>query len=81
MDCLHTHTVPHARKYLAAAITAIVLSPSLQAEDLALEEVVVTAQKRAENLQDVPISISASTEEFIEQVGAQSVNDLGIYTP
>ncbi len=29
-------------------------------EELVLEEVIVTAQKRAENLQDVPIAITAT---------------------
>jgi len=46
-----------------------------------LEEVIVTAQKRSENVQNVPISISAIPESFIQEVGAQTVNDLGLYTP
>ncbi len=32
-----------------------------------LEEVVVTAQKRAENLQDVPIAVSAITGDVLER--------------
>ena len=41
---------------LAAAI--LLMSPALMAQqNKGIEEVVVTAQKRAENLQDVPISI------------------------
>lgn len=47
----------------------------------AFEEVIVTAQKRSENVQDVPLSITAIPESFIQEVGAQSVNDLGLYTP
>lgn len=47
----------------------------------AFEEVIVTAQKRSENVQKVPISITALPERFIREVGAQSVNDLGLYTP
>ena len=45
-----------AIKPLAAAI--LLVSPALMAQqNTGIEEVVVTAQKRAENLQDVPISI------------------------
>ena len=40
---------------LVAALIAA--SPALYAQQGSLEEVVVTAQKRAQNLQDVPISI------------------------
>lgn len=47
----------------------------------AFEEVIVTAQKRSENVQNVPIAISAISERFIQEVGAHSVNDLGLYTP
>ena len=36
-----------------------------------LEEIIVTARKRAEKLQDVPISITAFTADAIEQQGAQ----------
>lgn len=51
------------------------------AADFTLEEIVVTAQKRAESVQDVPISISAMSADFVGKVGAQSVDDLGIHTP
>lgn len=40
-----------------------------------LDEIVVTAQKRSERLQDVPLSISAFTEERIEQQGITSIDD------
>src|ERR1041384_5062692 len=40
-----------------------------------LEEVVVTAQKRSENLQDVPISIQALGSEKLDQLQVSDVND------
>lgn len=46
-----------------------------------IEEVVVTAQKRAENLQDVPIAISAFSGDNIKAMGAQNLTDLGKSTP
>lgn len=49
-------------------LTALVSTQALaqQGEGLALEEVIVTAQKRAESLQDVPVSITALTATDIE---------------
>lgn len=41
-----------------------------------LEEVVVTARKRTESLQDVPISITAMGENDLERLGAVSLKDL-----
>ncbi|MFS1525241.1 TonB-dependent receptor [Microbulbifer sp. 2304DJ12-6] len=46
-----------------------------------IEEVVVTAQKRAENLQDVPIAITAFTGDNIKESGVKNLTDLGRYTP
>lgn len=46
-----------------------------------IEEVVVTAQKRAENLQDVPIAISAVTGDNIKAMGVKNLTDLGKSTP
>ena len=47
----------------------------------ALEEVVVTAQKRAQSAQDVPISITAMSSDFIEDRGIASATDLEKFTP
>ncbi|ARN74552.1 TonB-dependent receptor [Oceanicoccus sagamiensis] len=46
-----------------------------------LEEVVVTAQKRAQSAQDVPISITAMSGEFLEERGVASATDLEKFTP
>ena len=49
---------------LAMAVTAVVAAAPVSAQQL--EEVIVTAQKRAENLQDVPISVSTVSGEKIQ---------------
>ena len=54
---------------LAIAVAAPVTSA--QNAPLALEEVIVTAQKREEGLQDVPISVQAFSQQRIEALSAQ----------
>ncbi|MEY4357833.1 MAG: hypothetical protein RL469_1159, partial [Pseudomonadota bacterium] len=43
---------------------------------VALDEIVVTARKREENLQDVPLAVSAISAEQIERAGIRSVEDV-----
>jgi outer membrane receptor protein involved in Fe transport len=47
----------------------------------ALTEVVVTAEKRTENLQDVPLSITAISTEKLAQLGVQDFDDYVKYLP
>ena len=44
-------------------------------------DIVVTAQKRAENLQDVPIAISALGSQYLESRGVDSIDKLGTIAP
>ena len=80
--------VDFARETLAAAVTKILrlhlpaavaatglVSGLASAQDLVLEEVLVTAQKREESILDVPISISALGAEQLEALRTQSVED------
>ncbi len=50
--------------------------PESRVTTLALEEVVVTAQKREEDTQDVPISITALSETDLERRGVLNAGDL-----
>lgn len=45
-------------------------------ESFGVEEIVVTAQKREESLQDTPISIAAFTSETLKQKGIGSLSDM-----
>ena len=47
----------------------------------ALDEIIVTAQKRAENIQDVPISISAIGGDSIREKGISDMHNLATQTP
>lgn len=46
-----------------------------------LEEIIVTAERRSENIQDIAASISAITGSKIEELGVRDVNDLQNFIP
>jgi outer membrane receptor protein involved in Fe transport len=65
------------------ALTALAV-PAAQAQgtgDVVLEEIIVTAQKREESLQDVPISVNAVTGEKLAEAGIVRLDDLKAYVP
>lgn len=73
---------------VAAAVTfAIAQSPAsaqgsaAQSDALVLEEIVVTARKREESLQDVPVAVTAVTAASIAERNIQDLRDLAAYTP
>ena len=72
-----------ARSALSLAIAASISGVVVAAENKAfvIEEVVVTAQKKAESMQDTPIAITAFTGESLEKMGIQNAADVGNYTP
>jgi iron complex outermembrane receptor protein len=51
-------------------------TPEVRSRGRVLEEIVVTAQKREENLQDVPISINAFSEDLLDAKGIVDAKDL-----
>ena len=46
-----------------------------------VEEIIVTAQKREEQIQDVPVSVAAFSSEQLSALGVESTQDLGRVTP
>ena len=56
-------------------------SPTPSAGDTTLEEVVVTAQRRSENLQDVPVAVSAISAKTLAQGGLKDPRDLQTFVP
>ena len=52
-----------------------------EASGVRLDTITVTAQKREQNVQDVPISISAYSGDFIEDSGVQTLQDIALYSP
>ena len=60
---------------------APVLAQSAETESGGLQEVVVTATRREERLQDVPISVSAFSQDKLDVQGLRSIDDLTRLTP
>ncbi len=61
---------------LSAAVLAALYGVSAAADDNALQEVVVTATRRALSAQDIPISITAVTGAALDQAGIQDISGL-----
>ncbi len=84
---------PHLARavHLSAAIPACLMSlawssgaaadTAVEAASGALEEITVTAEKRSQDLQQVPLSISAFTGYALEVRGVQSTAELAEFTP
>lgn len=75
------------QQHSLAALAALLLGQSSLVaaqstnDDLMLEEVTVTAQRRAERLQDVPVAVTAFTAAEIEARGVGSTRDILPMTP
>jgi len=72
---------------VAAAVTVAITLPVSESraqganEELKLEEVTVTARKREESLQDVPLSITAFSADAIEKANIYDVRDVVRLSP
>lgn len=68
------------RPILLASASAMTLAAfgAAQAQE---DEIIVTATKRAESIQDVPLAITAYSDEFIREVNLDDVKDLVSFTP
>ncbi|MDX1735766.1 MAG: TonB-dependent receptor, partial [Halioglobus sp.] len=65
-----------------AAVSGITLAPLVSAQGAGLlEEVIVTAQKREQSLQDVPVAVTAFTGEMLEKSGVKDMFDLQVNAP
>lgn len=64
-----------------AQVSSATEAQSANTTGAGLDEIIVTAQKRAQNLQDVPIAISALSAEKIEQLAVRDTRDLSGLAP
>ena len=75
---------------LLAAVSLVALTTPAFAQDNpqennskagGVEEIIVTAQKREQNLQDVPVAVTAFSSATISRLGLSSTEDLAGFTP
>jgi len=64
-----------------ALIASAASGPLLAADEVALDEIVVTATKRAESVMDVPLAITAISGAFIREYNLNDIKDLIAFTP
>ena len=70
-----TKKTPIALAILTATTATYAPTVWSQTSSLAIEEVVVMARKRSENLQEVPIAISAIDATTMERAGVERASD------
>ena len=68
----------YTRRALYGVVAALVCAEVLAQE---LPEVTVTAQRRTENVQEVPIALTAFTAEALQQKGVTDIHALTNLTP
>ena len=67
---------------LAQSISAILMVSVMgTGQAQVLDEIIVTATKREENIQDVPLAITAFTGDFLRDVNLDDIKDLVAFTP
>ncbi|MBB1060718.1 TonB-dependent receptor [Marilutibacter spongiae] len=81
------------RKHLSIAITCALLAPSAWAQDAGttaaqgeraaatLDAVTVTARKREETLQEVPVAVTAFTADALDKLDVEDLSDLDAQVP
>ncbi|MGO9934116.1 MAG: TonB-dependent receptor [Steroidobacteraceae bacterium] len=65
----------------AAGLAHAAAAADVEASTDAIQEVTVTAQRRTENMQDVPIQIQALTAETLQQLNVSTFDDFVKYLP
>jgi iron complex outermembrane receptor protein len=82
MRTFRTTSLMTAASLLALAIAQPVLAEETSAnEPTALDAVVITAQKRAQDRVEVPIAVTAYSGKFLEKIGVQEFDQLSAFTP
>lgn len=79
----HAHRNAPAKNRLSVAIGLVLVTSAAPylAQAAVLEEVIVTAQKRAENVQDVPLSVTAISADALSKAGITNTTDLVKLSP
>jgi iron complex outermembrane receptor protein len=74
-------TVTHKFSRKILPLVVFTMSQGLVNAHAQIEEVVVTAQKKTESLQDAPLAVTAFTSDRLEDIGAYAATDIAAFTP
>ena len=66
---------------LSAAVASTLITGPATAQNASLEEVIVTATRRAESVQDIPINITALSSDLIERQRLTDLSDIARVVP
>ena len=69
------------KKYLPNILAVTIAAASSSVLSFELEEVVVTAQKRAQSLQDVPVTVNALDGEALDKYGVDDLFEVANLVP
>lgn len=71
----------HISKAVISGIVLAAISAGALAQQGVLEEVIVTATKRAASLQDIPVSVNALSSSTIQEAGIGDIGDVAALVP
>ena len=80
MTSIHNRELKKTTLAAAFALPLVVASYHASADALKLEEVIVTAQKRSESLQDIPSTVNVISGDALKEFNVLSFTDLGELT-
>ncbi|MEH6593356.1 MAG: TonB-dependent receptor [Halioglobus sp.] len=66
---------------MSAAVASVLVSGQVQAQQNTLEEVIVTASRRAESIQDIPLNISAISGTMLQDQRLDDLTDIARAVP
>jgi iron complex outermembrane receptor protein len=75
------HSLPATRVAAAVALALGLSSIARAADEVTLDEVIVTAERREQNLQDIPISATVLSAADLEKRGVTDLNDIQQVAP
>ncbi len=70
-----------ASAVVLAGLGATSVAQAQEADSQTIDSIIVTAQKREQNLQDVPVVVTAVGAKLLQDTGVRDIKDLTILTP
>ena len=70
-----------ASAVVLAGLGATSVAQAQEADTQTVDSIIVTAQKREQNLQDVPVVVTAVGAKLLQDTGVKDIKDLTILTP